>query len=144
MRPIGPPVVAYLADTSCMAHAGQAPVRARLDALLSTGDLVLCAPTRLELLIATPARAVAERAVDLAAYPSVPITEGTFARAEAVLAMLAPLGHHRAPSIADLVLAATAEIAGLVVLHYDADIDLVAEVTGQPTEWVAPAGSLDR
>lgn len=137
-------MAAYLADTSCMARAGQAPVRARLDGLLATGALGLCAPTRLEMLIATPARAVADRAVDLAAYPSVPITEGTFARAEQVLALLAPLGHHRAPSIADLLVAAAAEIAGLIVLHYDADIDLVAEVTGQPAEWVAPAGSLDQ
>ena len=31
----------------------------------------------------------------------------------------------------------------LVVLHYDHDFDLIASVTGQPEEWVVPAGSAD-
>jgi predicted nucleic acid-binding protein len=44
----------------------------------------------------------------------------------------------------DLVIAAAAEAAALTVLHYDDDYDRIASVTGQPTEWVAPAGSLDR
>jgi predicted nucleic acid-binding protein len=43
----------------------------------------------------------------------------------------------------DLVIAAAAEAAGLAVLHYDDDYDRIASVTRQPTEWVAPAGSLD-
>ena len=29
------------------------------------------------------------------------------------------------------------------VLHYDADFDRIAAVTGQPCEWVVPAGSVD-
>jgi len=37
--------------------------------------------------------------------------------------------------------AATAESAGLTVLHYDADFERIAEVTGQPTEWVVPRGT---
>jgi len=28
-------------------------------------------------------------------------------------------------------------------LHYDADFDLIAGVTGQPTEWIVPRGSVD-
>ena len=27
-------------------------------------------------------------------------------------------------------------------LHYDADYDRIAAITGQPTEWVAPKGTL--
>jgi hypothetical protein len=27
-------------------------------------------------------------------------------------------------------------------LHYDADYDRISEVTGQPTQWVRPRGSL--
>jgi predicted nucleic acid-binding protein len=42
----------------------------------------------------------------------------------------------------DLVIAATAELNGATVLHYDADYDRIADVTGQPTEWVAERGSL--
>jgi predicted nucleic acid-binding protein len=39
--------------------------------------------------------------------------------------------------------AAAAEDANLVVLHYDADFDRIAAVTGQRCEWVVPAGSID-
>ena len=47
---------------------------------------------------------------------------------------LAERGHHRAPSIPDLLIAATAELAELTVLHLDKDFDLIADVTGQPVE----------
>jgi predicted nucleic acid-binding protein len=39
--------------------------------------------------------------------------------------------------------AAAAETAGLTTVHYDADFELIAEVTGQATQWVVPAGSVD-
>jgi predicted nucleic acid-binding protein len=55
-------------------------------------------------------------------------------RAVEVLRLLADRGHHRAPSVPDLLVAATAEIAGLVVLHDDKDFELIAEITGQSTE----------
>ena len=52
-------------------------------------------------------------------------------RAVNVLRLLADRGQHRAPSIPDLIIAAIAEISGLVVLHDDKDFDLIAEITGQ-------------
>ena len=52
-------------------------------------------------------------------------------------------GHHRGVSVPDLVLAAIADIEGLTILHYDADFDLISDVTGQPTEWAVPRGSVD-
>lgn len=55
-------------------------------------------------------------------------------RAVAVLTLLAEQGRHRAPSIPDLLIAATAELAGLTVLHRDKDFDLIADVTGQPMQ----------
>ena len=55
-------------------------------------------------------------------------------RAVAVQMMLAERGLHRAASIPDLLVAATAELAGLTVLHVDKDFELIAEVTGQPVE----------
>ncbi len=48
--------------------------------------------------------------------------------------LLADRGQHRAASIPDLILAATAELAGLTVLHLDKDFDLITEITGQPAE----------
>ncbi len=47
---------------------------------------------------------------------------------------LAGRGQHRAPSIPDLLIAATAELAELTVLHLDKDFELIAELTGQPVE----------
>ena len=47
---------------------------------------------------------------------------------------LADRGMHRAPSIPDLLIAAVAERAGLIVLHHDKDFELIAEITGQPVE----------
>ena len=55
-------------------------------------------------------------------------------RAVQVQLALTERGQHRAASIADLLVAATAEINGLTVLHFDKDFDLIASVTGQPTE----------
>lgn len=55
-------------------------------------------------------------------------------RAVQVLRLLADRGHHRAPSVPDLIIAAIAESAGLVVLHNDKDFDLIAQITGQPMQ----------
>jgi hypothetical protein len=63
-------------------------------------------------------------------------------RAVAVQDALADRSQQRGAKIADLLIAAAAEAAGLVVLHYDHDFDLIAQVTGQPTEWILPAGAV--
>ena len=55
-------------------------------------------------------------------------------RAAEILALLADRGQHRAASIPDLVIAVTAELAGLTILHLDKDFEVIAEVTGQPVE----------
>lgn len=55
-------------------------------------------------------------------------------RAVEIQAALAQRGQHRAPSIPDLLIAATAELAELTVLHLDKDFDLIADLTGQPVE----------
>ena len=58
-------------------------------------------------------------------------------RAVEVQHLLADHGRHGAPSVPDLIVAATAELAGLTVLHLDKDFDLIAEITGHPTERLA-------
>lgn len=50
--------------------------------------------------------------------------------------MLADRGQHRAPSIPDTLIAATAELAGLTILHRDKDFDLIASITGQRSQWL--------
>ncbi len=70
----------------------------------------------------------------LAAMPVEYQTPAIENRAVDVLTLLADRGQHRAPSIPDLIIAATAELAGLTVLHLDKDFELIAGITGQPLE----------
>ena len=70
----------------------------------------------------------------VAALPVENATPRIEARAIEVQESLAALGHQRAPSIPDLIIAAIAELAGLVVVHVDKDFELLAGVTQQPTE----------
>jgi predicted nucleic acid-binding protein len=57
-----------------------------------------------------------------------------------VMGALAQRGQHGTP-IPDLMLAAIAHASSAVVLHYDSDFERIAEVTGQPREWILPRGS---
>ena len=69
--------------------------------------------------------------------PVVHLTTAMEDRSVEVQLLLAEQGHHRAPSVPDLLLAAIAEVAGLTVLHVDKDFELIAEITGQPVERLA-------
>lgn len=137
-------MTAYLVDKSALARMPDPQVRARLAPILASGAAATCSIIDLEVLYS--ARDQAEhariRARRAAAYQRVPITAAVFSRAIEVQGELARTGRHRVP-IPDLLIAATAEAAGLVVLHYDRDYDLIAEVTGQPVQWVVPRGTVD-
>ncbi|MFI9320998.1 PIN domain nuclease [Kitasatospora aureofaciens] len=79
----------------------------------------------------------------LSGFDWLPTPDEVWDRAIEVQALLAAAGNWRALSVADLVIAATAERHGATVLHYDGDYDMIAAVTGQPTEWVVPPGTAD-
>lgn len=70
----------------------------------------------------------------LASMPIEYLTPRIEDRAIELQSLLADHGKHRGPSIPDLVIAATAELTELTLLHMDKDFDLIAEITGQPTE----------
>jgi predicted nucleic acid-binding protein len=70
------------------------------------------------------------------------LDDAAFDLADRTQRLLAKAGLKGRP-IPDLVIAAQAELAGVTVLHYDADFDLIASVTGQPTLWISPPGSID-
>lgn len=55
-------------------------------------------------------------------------------RSLAVQHLLVQRGEHRGPSVPDLLIAATAELAGLTVLHVGKDFELIANLTGQAVE----------
>lgn len=109
------------------------------------GAIATCAPLRLELL--RSARDVGRHellAEELAALPDLDLRTSVLRRAEDVQALLAQAGHHRGPTPVDLLVATAAEVHGATLLHYDRRFDLIVGATGQPAEWLAPRGSLDR
>ncbi|MGH8887377.1 MAG: PIN domain-containing protein [Egibacteraceae bacterium] len=102
-----------------------------------------CEVVALELLrSARNAAAFSEQSVLLGLLRSCPITQREWARARRVQSDLARRGSHRGVPPADLLIAAAAETAGVALLHYDHDYDLIGSVTGQSTRWLAPAGSI--
>ena len=133
----------YMIDKSALARMPLEPVRQRLAPIIEAGEAATCALIELEVLYSTRNHGdhLRTRERRTFAYRNVPLTEEIFQRAIHVQGELARAGHHRLP-IPDLVIAAAAESAGLTVLHYDADFDRIAEITGQSVEWVVPRGSL--
>jgi len=133
----------YLADTSALARAAHPEVAARLNPLLEVGLVARCTPTDLEagFSSASPASHRAMREAR-AAWPFVAMDQLMLYRAVAVQDALAERSQQGGAKIADLLIAAAGEAAGLVILHYDHDFDLIAEITGQPTEWIVPAGTV--
>jgi predicted nucleic acid-binding protein len=75
----------------------------------------------------------------LARMPVEYLTPAMEDRALEVQLILAGRGEHRAASIPDLLVAATAELGQLTVLHVDKDFELIAHATGQPVERLGSA-----
>jgi predicted nucleic acid-binding protein len=91
--------------------------------------------TRLEIGYSAQSGDVARREfreAPLAAMPVEYLTPAIEERALEVQMLLADRGQHRGPSIPDLIIAATAELAGLTVLHVDKDFDIITALTAQP------------
>ena len=132
----------YLADKSALARMTHAEVAERLAPLILAGHVATCAVIDLEVLYS--ARSLGDYEQILAergSLPALALTGTVGSRAVDVQHQLARRGQHRVP-VPDLLIAATAEINGVAVIHYDADYDRIAQVTGQPTEWVVPRGSI--
>lgn len=135
----------YLVDKSALARWTKPGVRAVLKPLHERYLLAVCQPTEYEMVHSARDGSEATRiSTWLRAFDYVHSTDGTFTRALEVQRHALNAGFHRALSLADLLIAATAELNRLTVLHYDGDFDMIASLTGQPSEWVAPPGSADR
>jgi len=137
-----------LADTSAWVwsrRSGHGELRHAFDVALVDGEIATCDTVRLELLYsARNAREFGELRDELAALLDCPVGKEQWARVLWVYEQLAAPGgaHQRSVKHADLLIAAAAEAAGLTVLHYDEDFDRIAEITGQPTRWLADRGAL--
>ncbi|MEO5841766.1 MAG: PIN domain nuclease [Acidimicrobiales bacterium] len=134
----------YLADKSALTRSEHRPeVRAVVEPLLLAGRIATCAIIDLELLYsARDPAGYATLASALRGMPRVPISELVMERALEVQRLLAARSQHRAVPLPDLIIAACAEQHVLTVLHYDADFDLIAAVTGQKMRWVVPRGAV--
>jgi predicted nucleic acid-binding protein len=133
----------YLIDKSALARMPIEAVRARLAPIIEAGEAATCSVIDLEVLFSARNAGEHERIRQRRslAYHRVPITEAILQRAIDIQAELARSGSHRVP-IPDLIIAAAAEDAGLTLLHYDQDYDLIASITCQPAEWAVPRGSV--
>lgn len=132
----------WLIDTSALARLAASPAASLWGERISRGRVRISTVTRLELGYSArsgPDLRTATRRPPLASMPVEYQTPRIEDRAVEVQALLADRGRHRAPSVPDLLVAATAELAGLTVLHLDKDFELIAEITGQPTERVPVA-----
>jgi predicted nucleic acid-binding protein len=113
-------------------------------ALMEKLQLATCLPFLLE--AGYSARSGSEHVAmmsDLARLPRVAIDRDVERLAASAQRELAEVGHHRLPPT-DVVIAACAHAAGMGVLHYDHDYDLIGEHTSLAFEsaWLGPAGAL--
>lgn len=135
--------LSFLVDTSVLKRLARPAVREVVEPLAATGQLGR--PRICDLQVGYSARTADEweRLMDaLNAFEAVDTTAEHVRRALQVQRLLA-VRSQRGRKIPDLLVAAAAEHLDLDVLHYDADFDLIASVTGQRCTWVVPAGSVE-
>jgi predicted nucleic acid-binding protein len=127
----------WLVDKSALVRLGTTPNAEEWANRINRGLVHIATVTLLE--VGFSVRSAEEHRLALqhppvSAMPVENATPAIEARAVAVQSLLAAAGQHRAPSVPDLLIAATAELAGLTVLHLDKDFELIADLTGQPLE----------
>lgn len=134
--------LSFLLDTSVLTRLGRSEVRALVEPLAATGQLGR--PTICDLEVGYSARNAEEwdrLVLALDAFERVETTAQHLRRALQVQRLLAQRSQ-RGRKIPDLLVAAAAEQLDVALLHYDADFDVIASVSGQRCRWVVPAGSI--
>jgi predicted nucleic acid-binding protein len=133
----------HLVDTSVLTRLRVPAVRGEVEPRAGRGELARAGISDLEVGYSARSAAEWDRLLDaLGIFDLVETNGDHVARARQVQRLLAAK-HQRGRKVPDLLVAAAAEATGLAVLHYDADFDRIAAVTGQRCEWVVPAGSID-
>lgn len=140
------PGTRFLFDTSALMRAAKNPdVLKIIEVAIDDGVAATCDTVDLE--IGYSARDAATlktlRASRQEHYVHLPVTPGVGARAMEIQELMAQRGLHRAAGAMDLMTAAIAEAHRAIIVHYDADFEYIALVTGQRQQWVAPRGSID-
>lgn len=127
----------WLIDKSALVRLGRSPDAREWASRIERGLVRISTVTRLE--VGFSARSAEDLRAGharppLASMPVEYLTPTIEDRAVEVQLTLAEQGQHRAASVPDLLVAATADLAQLTVLHLDKDFELIAEVTGQALE----------
>ncbi|MFC8894623.1 PIN domain nuclease [Streptomyces cinereoruber] len=133
----------YLIDTSALARFMRGDAEQYgWDQAAAAGLIATCPVTELEFFYS--ARSAADRARGIEdirlLFGWVPVDDRAYDRAWQVQEALTKQGKHRSAGAVDLVVAATAELQGLTLLHCDHDFECIAAVTGQPLQWYGPKG----
>jgi predicted nucleic acid-binding protein len=137
-------VASYLADTSALARLRHPVVAEVLSLLIEAGLVATCGAIEFELAWATRTSAALDelRADRDVGYEWLATHDEDWRRALEVQAALWRGGQLRSVGLPDLLVAAVAERERVMVLHYDADYELIADIAGQPVRWVVPRGTV--
>ncbi|MFJ6695770.1 PIN domain nuclease [Streptomyces sp. NPDC091272] len=134
----------FLVDKSALARWHLPLVAAVLDPLHERGLLAICPAVEYELMYSIRGKSEAPGvAAWLRGFDYLYGDDQVFDRALEVQRAAVERGFHRALSLPDLLVAATAELSGAIVLHHDADYDMIAGITGQRCQWVVEPGTAD-
>ena len=129
---------------ACVQTKYRADAAARIAELARGRRLAICYPIAFERMYSTrsPDLVRAELAAQTAGtIAHLSLTTAAEQRALEVQARLSDRGYFRAYRMPDLLIAAVAEAAGALLMHYDHDFDLIAGITRQPAEWIIPRGA---
>jgi predicted nucleic acid-binding protein len=133
----------HLVDSSVLTRLGEPSIRASIEVRAARGELARAGISDLEIGYSARSAAEWDRLMDaLEVFEPLETTADHVRRARQVQRLLAAR-HQRGRKIPYLLVAAAAEARNLKILHYDADFDRIAAVTGQLCEWVVAAGSVD-
>ncbi len=133
----------FLIDTSALARflRGDAE-QYGWDQAAAAGLIAVCPITELEFFYS--ARSITDRMRGIedmrTLFGWVPVDDRAYDRAWRVQEAMTRRGQHRSAGAVDLVVAATAELQGLTLLHRDRDFEVIAAVTGQALQWYGPPG----
>ncbi len=126
----------WLIDKSALVRLSTCPDAEEWASRIQRGLVHVSTLTRLEVGYSARSGEDLRKAIARPPLKSMPVEYLTPAiedRAIEVQTALADRGQHRAPSIPDLLIAATAELAQLIVLHMDKDYDLIAASPHSPS-----------
>ncbi|WP_291056169.1 PIN domain nuclease [Herbiconiux sp.] len=127
----------WLIDKSALVRLGRSADPIAWAERLERGLVRVCSATRLEL--GYSARSASDLKTIITTVPVSALTIEHFTpaveeRAIEIQRLLAERGLHRGPSLVDILIAATAELNRLVVLHVDPDFETISELTGVRVE----------